>query len=75
MEYSFRLYSEKIKTGKTYKYNYNQVIQININNFSFIRNDKIVDIYSFKNDCGIILNDKIIIIQIYVPNLRKNVIL
>ena len=71
MEYSFRLYSEKIKIGKTYKYNYNQVIQININNFSFIRNDKIVDIYSFKNDCGIILNDKITIIQIYVPNLRK----
>ena len=70
-EYAFRLYSEKIKIGKTYKYNYNQVIQININNFSFIGNDKIVDIYSFQNEKGIVLNDKITIIQIYVPNLRK----
>ena len=71
MEYAFRLYSEKIKIGKTYKDNYNQVIQININNFSFIGNDKIVDIYSFQNDSGIVLNNKITIIQIYVPNLRK----
>ena len=70
-EYAFRLYSEKIKIGRTYKYNYNQVIQININNFSFIGNDKIVDIYSFQNEKGIVLNDKITIIQIYVPNLRK----
>ena len=70
-EYAFRLYSEKIKIGKTYKYNYNQVIQININNFSFIGNDKIVDIYSFQNEKGIVLNDKITIIQIYVPSLRK----
>ena len=73
MEYAFRLYGEKIKIGKKYKDNYNQVIQININNFSFIGNDKIVDIYSFQNEEGIVLNNKITIIQIYVPNLRKSV--
>ena len=71
MEYAFRLYSEKVKIGKKYKNAYNQVIQICINNFSFVGNDKIVDIYSFQNDEGILLNNKLTIIQIYVPNLRK----
>lgn len=47
------------------------VIQFNLNNFSFQGNDKITDIYTPQNKEGITLNDKIIIIQIYVPNLRK----
>ena len=45
--------------------------EFNLNNFSFIGNDKIVDIYSIQNDEGVILNDKLIFINIYVPNLRK----
>ena len=71
MEYAFRLYSEKVKIGKDYKDAYSQVIQISINNFSFIGNDKIIDIYHFQNDDNMVLNDKITIIEIYVPNLRK----
>ena len=71
MEYAHRLYSEKVRIGDDYKYKYNQVIQFNLNNFSFIGNDKIVDIYSIQNDEGLVLNDKIIFINIYVPNLRK----
>ena len=71
MEYAHRLYSEKVKVGDDYKYKYNQVIQFNLNNFSFIGNEKIVDIYSIQNDEGVILNDKLIFINIYVPNLRK----
>ena len=71
MEYAFRLYNEKVKIGKKYKSLYNQVIQINLNNYSFIGNDKIIDTYSFQNDKGIVLNDKIIILEIYVPTLRK----
>ena len=71
LEYAFRLYGERVRIGKKYNNIYNQVIQININNFSFIGNDKIVDIYSFQNDEGIVLNDKLTIIQIYIPNLRK----
>ena len=71
MEYAHRLYSEKVKVGDDYKYKYNQVIQFNLNNFSFIGNEKIVDIYSIQNDEGLILNDKLIFINIYVPNLRK----
>ncbi len=62
MEYAHRLYSEKVKEEDKYKYKYNQVIQFNLNNFSFIGNDKIVDIYSIQNDEGVILNDKLIFI-------------
>ena len=46
---------------KVIKYNYNQVIQIKIYYFSFVGNEKIVDIYSFQNDDEIILNQKILI--------------
>ncbi|MBQ3306626.1 MAG: Rpn family recombination-promoting nuclease/putative transposase [Bacilli bacterium] len=71
MEYAHRLYAEKIKIGEDYKYKYNQVIQINLNNFSFEGNDKIVDIYSIQNDEGIVLNNKIVFIQLYIPKLRE----
>ena len=50
---------------------YTQVIQFNLNNFSFKGNDKIIDIYGVKNDSDLTLSDKIIFVQIYVPNLRK----
>ena len=70
IEYAYRLYSKKIKRGER-EYDYTQVIQFNLNNFSFKGNDKIIDIYGVKNDSGIALSDKIIFVQIYVPNLRK----
>ena len=69
MEYADRLYSEKVNKGSEYKYN--QVIQINLNNFSFEGNDKVVDIYSIQNEEGIRLSNKKIFIQIYISNLRK----
>lgn len=69
MEYAHRLYAEKVKSGGNSKYT--QVIQINLNNFSFEGNDKIVDKYYIQNDEGIKLNNKLIFVQIYVPNLRK----
>ena len=69
MDYANRLYSSKVKRSKEYEYN--QVIQLNINNFSFKENDKIIDIYKIQNDEGIMLNNKLIFIQIYIPNLRK----
>ena len=70
IEYAYRLYSKKIKRGER-EYDYTQVIQFNLNNFSFKGNDKIIDIYGVKNDSDLTLSDKIIFIQIYVPNLRK----
>ena len=70
MEYAHRLYSNKIKRGKE-NYQYTQVIQFNLNNFAFKGNDKIVDIYTVTNNDNIGLSNKLIFVQIYVPNLRK----
>ena len=71
MEYAHRLFAKKIKRGNKNNYQYTQVIQFNINNFSFEGIDKIVDVYAPRNKDGIILDDKIIFIQIYIPNLIK----
>ena len=70
MEYAHRLYSKKIKRGEE-NYQYTQVIQFNLNNFAFKGNDKIVDIYTVTNGDNIGLSNKLIFVQIYVPNLRK----
>ena len=70
MEYAHRLYSKKIRRGEE-NYQYTQVIQFNLNNFAFKGNDKIVDIYTVTNDDNIGLSNKLILVQIYVPNLRK----
>ena len=70
MEYAHRLYSKRIKRGEE-NYQYTQVIQFNLNNFAFKGNDKIVDIYTVTNDDNIGLSNKLIFVQIYVPNLRK----
>ena len=70
MEYAHRLYSKKIKRGEE-NYQYTQVIQFNLNNFAFNGNDKIVDIYTVTNNDNIGLSNKLIFVQIYVPNLRK----
>jgi len=69
MEYAIRLYASKAKRGREYEYT--QVVQFNINNFAFAEEDKLFDVYSLGNNNGIRLTDKIIIIQIYIPNIRK----
>ena len=69
MEYAHRLYSRKVKRKGEYRYQ--QVIQFNLNNFSFIGNDNIVETYYSCNEEGLRLDNKIIFIQIYVPNLVK----
>jgi len=69
IEYAFRLYANKANRGS--KSEYTQVVQLNLNNFAFEGNDKIIDIYTLRNDEGLNLTNKIIIVQIYVPNLRK----
>ena len=70
MKYAHRLFSKKIKTEDN-NYKYSQVIQINLNNFSFTSNNKIIDIYTESNEDNLVLSDKLVFIQIYVPNLRK----
>jgi len=67
--YAFRLYASKV--NKDSDYDYTKVIQFNINNFAFEENDKIIDIFSIQNNDNLSITDKIIIVQIYIPNLRK----
>lgn len=71
MEYAHRLYASKIKRKSNGEMEYSQVIQFNLNNFAFEGNDKIIDRYFIQNEEGIRLNNKLIFIQIYIPNLRK----
>jgi len=71
MEYAHRLYASKVRRKSSGELEYTQVIQFNLNNFSFVGNDKIIDKYFIQNEEGIRLNNKLIFIQIYVPNLRK----
>lgn len=72
MEYAHRLYARLNKRNKNKKEHlYTQVIQFNINNFSFKGLDKIVDIYINQNDEKISMSNKIIFVQIYIPNLRR----
>lgn len=72
MDYAFRLYGSGVKRGKgksTYKYK--QIIQFNLNNFSFVGNNNVVEVYTLNSKNGIRLTNDIIFIQIYIPNLRK----
>lgn len=69
VEYVFRIYASSNNIGKGY--NYKQVVQFNLNNFSYVGKDEIIDIYSLKNDKNEVLTDKIIIVQIYLPNIYK----
>jgi len=68
MDYAFHLYSQNKERGKG---KYIQIIQFNINSFAFVNNDNIEEVYMFKDDEGKILNEKLIIFQIYLPNLIK----
>ena len=69
IEYLMRLYSRKVKKGEEYEYT--PSISFNLNNFAIKGNDKIIDIYAIQNKEGVLLTDKIIIVQIFIPNLRK----
>lgn len=48
-----------------------QKILININNFAYKGKDKVKYVYRLKDEDNEILTDKLIVIQIYIPNLVK----
>ena len=50
---SFRLYS-----NKSSRYEYNSVIQININNYAIEGNKNIIEVYTLKNDDNQLLTNK-----------------
>ena len=47
------------------------MVQIDINNYAYKENEKIIDIYMLRNEEGLVLDDHKIIVNIYIPNLRK----
>ncbi|MGM9879189.1 MAG: PD-(D/E)XK nuclease family transposase, partial [Bacilli bacterium] len=63
------LFKSKMESG--HKYEYELVIQININNFTFQGNDKIMEEYSLRNEEGETLTEKLRFIYIYLPNIKK----
>jgi len=69
IDYANQLYSSKMTTGHHYDYQY--VLQININNFSFVGVDKAIDDYMLRDEDGNILTDKIRIITIYLPKIKE----
>ena len=69
ISYAADLYKSKMVSGE--KYNYETVIQININNFTFKGNSKIKEEYSLRNEEGEKLTEKLKFIHIYLPNIRK----
>ena len=69
LEYGFRLYSSNINRGS--RYEYNTTIQINLDNYAFVGNKKIVDVFTLQNDDNEKLTDKFIVIHIYLANLRE----
>ena len=69
ISYASEIYKIKMKKGSNY--NYQKVIQININNFSFYGDDTIINEFEIKNSNGVLLTDKIKFIYISIPNIRK----
>ena len=68
LEYSHKIYRMKRKKGKGYKYY--DLLQLNINNFTFEGNDKTIEVFYLQSDENI-LTDKIIYVYVYLPNIRK----
>lgn len=68
--YATRLFDKDLKSGDSYnKLNY--VVQINLNNFSYEGKTESMEIFTLKNAYNEIISDKIIIINIYIPIIRK----
>ena len=69
ISYAADLYKSKMVSGE--KYNYETVLQININNFTFEGNNKIMEEYSLRNEEGEEFTKKLKYIHIYLPNIKK----
>ena len=69
IQYLNTMYAKNIEKGSEYEYQ--QVIQINLNNFSFRGKEKEIEIYGIKNEEGEVLTRNITYIQIYIPKIRE----
>ena len=69
ISYAMGIYKSKEIRGS--KYSFNKILQINLNNFTFEDNNREVEEYALRNENGEYLTEKIKIINIYLPNIRK----
>lgn len=69
LDYLCRMYGQNTKVGN--EYCYNKCIQININNFNFEGNEKEIIEFEIKDMEGTLLTEKIKIIYIFLPLIRK----
>ena len=69
IDYANQLYKSKNEVGKSYQYN--KVIQIDINNFSFIGEDKTIDKFYLLNSREEKLTEKFEYIYIFLPKIRN----
>lgn len=70
IDYNNKRFNSKVKNSDLYG-SYSQSILFNLNNFSFVGKDKVYYINYIKDEEGTALTDKIIIINIYLPNLLE----
>ena len=68
-EYLNRLYASKLSIGS--EYSYQQCLQININNFAIKGFEDTIEYVYKKNQYNQVVNDDIIQVNIYLPNIRK----
>lgn len=72
ISYTMDLYKSEMKRGT--EYNYKKVTQININNFTLGNNNKTKEEYLLKNEEDEILTDKIKIVIVTLPNIKKKIL-
>lgn len=65
--YLFKLYDQNIRGEEKY----NMVVQINFNNFAYKESKNIIDIFYLKNQDGIALTKKIIVVNLVLPNVLE----
>lgn len=70
IDYIFKQFNAKVKDSKDYP-KYRQSILFNINNFSFDGVGEVYTVSYLRDENGIVLTDRIIVINIYIPNLLK----
>ena len=68
ISYLSDLYKSNMKVGNEYNYNY--CIQIDINNFNFKGNKKVIERFKLRDEEGEVLTDKINFIYIYLPLIK-----
>ena len=70
LSYMFDIYKSGMKSGDK-EYNYETVYQVNLNNFEFEGHDAFIEEYGIRDNKGVLLTDKINIINIYLPKLKE----